>query len=96
MAKSIGFLDESDKNYITESFLHMAGQMYPGHTFAIENSSLMMDEKFLCEYTIERRIVELWPKCVNAIDAEVEALSEQFEEIERLTGFERETAWANL
>jgi len=87
---------EERKSRVGESFLHMAGKMYPGHTFAIEKNSLMMDGEFLCEYTVGLRNEELRPKCVNKIDAEVEAFSEQFEEIERLTGFERETAWANL
>ena len=90
MAKSVG------ENILAESFLHMAGQMYPGHTFAIEEYSVIMDGVYLCDYTIDLRNEELRPDCINKIDAEVEAFSEQFNEIERLTGFERETAWANL
>ena len=82
--------------YLKESFLHMANQMYPGHTFAIEGYNVIMDGVYLCDYTIDLRNEELRPNCINKIDAEVEAFSEQFNEIERLTGFERETAWANL
>lgn len=53
-----------------------------------------MDGKYLCPYTIQKDWEVLKDTSFYNIDAEAESYSRQFEEMERLTGFVKETKWA--
>lgn len=79
---------------LNEIFLSVAHNCYPPHKFVIEGDQLLMDGEYLCPYTVDARYEELALTSYYGIDAETEACAEQWEVIERLTGFVKETKWA--